>query len=126
MYPVQCANITRMPKSLSKVSKTTTRGDLLNIMGDSYLFENKRAARYALGATCAAVRAWMIAMTEDPPKEVTSRLVLPAVGAIRIGWYEYRDGQRRLRLRFTPTHRVRELIRAHNRAEAGTVPGTEK
>lgn len=113
-----------MPKSLSKATKTTARNDLLYIMRDSYLFANQKDARHALGATCAALRAWMIAMTKSPPKEVTTRLTIPGVGALRVGWYEYADGKRRLRLRFTPTHKVREQIRAHNR-KAAIVPGTE-
>lgn len=111
----------RMPKPIFKISKTTNRRDLLGIMQDSYLFPNLKAARYSLGATATAIRAWMIAMSANPPAEVQSRLTIPGVGTIRIGWYEHADGARRVKLKFSPCNKVREQLRRHNRS----VPGTE-
>lgn len=94
-------------------------------MMDSYLFESRKAARYQLGAVSVALRNWMLAMVADPPEDIMTRLTIPGVGAIRIGWWKYKDGQKRLRLRFSPTIDVRERIRRHNRAAAASVPGTE-
>jgi hypothetical protein len=108
-------------KKLAKVTKTTTRKELLEIMRDSYLYKNQREARYSLGATCVAIRNWMIAFSAAPPEEVMSRLTIPGVGAIRIGWYEYADGTKHLRLRFTPTKKVAMQIRSANKIIPGTI-----
>ena len=107
-----------MSKSLAAVRKTTTRDELLCIMMDSYLFPSKKAARNALGSVCVALRAWMIAMTANPPKSVMTRLTVPGVGAIRIGWYSYEDRDAaKVRMRFEPTKKVRDQLRRANKAE---------
>ena len=76
---------------------------------DSYLFENKNVARYALGATCCALRNWLLAMTENPPKNLMTRLTIPGVGALRVAWYGY-DGRfaPKIVVRFSPTSKVRQ------------------
>lgn len=85
---------------------------------DSYLFENKNVARYALGATCCALRNWLLAMTENPPKNLMTRLTIPGVGALRVAWYGY-DGRfaPKIVVRFSPTSKVRQQIREHNERE---------
>lgn len=118
-------------KSMSQVKRTTPRWQFLKIIMDGYLFDTMKQARYALGAACCAWRVWMLAMTEAPPKNVMSRLTIPGVGAIRIGWYEYGDKYSpRLMVRFTPTKKVRDQIRRLNRLEyekwKASRTGTEK
>jgi hypothetical protein len=102
---------------MAKIRRTTARKDLLNIMRDSYLFSSNKEARYYLGAVCVALRNWLIAMTSDPPKELMSRLTIPGVGAIRVAWYAYDRYAPKVVVRFSPTSKVRQQIRALNKRE---------
>jgi hypothetical protein len=118
-----------MARSIAKLRKTTARKDLLDIMMDSYLFASRKEARYALGATACAIRNWLIAMTENPPENLQTRLTIPGVGALRVGWYGYKDDKYppRCIIRFGPTKKVRDQLRAHNKRkyeEWLSVPGT--
>jgi hypothetical protein len=104
-----------MAKKLAKVTRTTTRQDYLNIMRDSYLFGGAKEARYALGATSLAWRVWMIAMTQNPPQNIESKLTIPGCGTISIAWTGY-DGRfaPRLKLRFRPIAKIQNQIKQHN------------
>ena len=104
-----------MAKKLAKLSRTTTRRNFLGIMEDSYLFGNLKEARYALGATCCAWRNWMLAMTQNPPQNIESKLTIPGVGTISIYWtgYEGRFAPR-LKLRFRPIYGIQNQVKQHN------------
>src|SRR3972149_1413658 len=121
----------RMAQSMATTKRTTKRKELLEIMRESYLFGSNKEARYALGAVCAAIRAWLIAMTRNAPKDRMTRLNIPGVGALRVAWYEYKSYSPKLVVRFTPHRTVRAKIQAHNKAEYAaylqrSVPGTEE
>ena len=103
-------------KTIAAVRRTTARKDLLDIMLESGLWTGRPAARAALGAVCAAVRAWLIAMSSNPPRSVMSRLTLPGVGSIRIAWYAYRSYSPRVVVRFRPTPAVRRNLERVNKA----------
>jgi hypothetical protein len=104
-----------MAKKLAQVTQTTKPRDFLDILMDSYLFENRKAARYSLGASCCGWRVWMIAMTQNPPKNIENKLTIPGVGTISISWtgYEGRYAPR-LKLRFRPISKIQKQIRQHN------------
>jgi hypothetical protein len=106
-----------MGKVQSRTRHTTRRKELLGIMRDSYLFESDKAARYALGAVCAAIRAWLLAMTRNPAKGYLTSLRLPGVGTFRVGWIEYERHSPKLWVRFRPLRPIARHIEALNRAE---------
>lgn len=116
LYRVQHGRVGRMSKSMAAFLRTTARKDFLDIMIESGLFGSRKEARAALGAVCASLRAWMIAMTADPPQRVMSRLTVPGVGAFRIGWYEYGKYSPKVMIRFRPTKTVRDNLERHNQA----------
>ena len=104
-----------MAKKLAKVTYTTSRKIFLDIMQDSYLFANKKEARYALGATCCALRNWMLAMGQDPPQEIESKLTIPGCGVVSIFWTGYQERfAPRLMLRFRPISKIQNQIKQQN------------
>ena len=106
-----------MGRSMAKTRHTTSREELLNLMRESRLFESDKAARYALGAVCTSIRAWMLANTRDPAKDHLVSLRLPGVGTLRIGWTEYDKHSPALRVRFRPLRPIARHIEEVNRIE---------
>jgi hypothetical protein len=106
-----------MGKVQSRTRHTTSRKELLGIMRDSYLFESDKAARYALGAVCASIRAWLLAMTDNPAKGHLTSLRLPGVGTLRCGWIEYERHSPKLWVRFRPLRPIARHIEHLNRVE---------
>ena len=106
-----------MGRSMAKTRHTTARKELLHLMRESRLFESDKAARYALGAVCASIRAWMLANTKDPSKSHLTSLRLPGVGTLRIGWTEYDRHSPQLRVRFRPLRPIARHVEEVNRGE---------
>jgi hypothetical protein len=109
-----------MGKVLSRTRHTTKRKELLELMRTSYLFESDKQARYMLGAVCASIRAWMLAMTKNPAKGHLTSLRLPGVGTFRVGWVEYEKHSPKLWVKFRPLRPIARHIEALNRAEYAT------
>ena len=107
-----------MAKSLAIRRRTTTRKELLELMMESGLFSGKAQARAALGAVCVSLRAWLTAHTKAPDKATLQMLRLPGVGQLRIVWNSYSNRYApHLLIRFTPNPKIREQVRAANKAE---------
>lgn len=102
---------------MATIRRATGINDFLDILNDTYLFQNRKEARYALEAVSCALRNWMLAMSEGVPVHTMRRLILPGVGTFRIGWREYRDNRYppRLVFQFSPTRKVKKIIEEQNK-----------
>lgn len=111
-----------MGHTKAQIRHTTRQPEILDLMEETGLYENRKECERALMAVATAYRSWLIAVSKNPPKNIEQRATIPSVGTIRLDWTGYDTWPDHLRVRFTPAQTIKVIIKKHNQHSRAAHP----
>ena len=111
---------------LATVQNIMTRARIIDALMDTGEYPNRKEAARAIDTVSGILRAWLIAWTQDCPKDLEAHIELPGALSLYLGWNRYPHGARDyFRLSCRLTKHARLAYRRANIAaliEAGIPP----